>query len=289
MASQQSKPIRLLHLPKTAGTTVASGLLRVFGRKHRFVFSSDPTESRQRFAALPDGERRAVRVFIGHSLFETGIPEADNAEIVTYLREPVSRVKSFITHVAAGRSNYLPADGKPMAEFSVDEFLASGNLELANLQTKALINRDRIESSSGIDALGGQAALELAKKHLFEEIKAFGLQDRFDEGWVAIWTALGMKPPLYATMNQKRGSRKMEFTKEQIHRIRELNQLDIQLYESACMEFDRRVAGGAVPSSVFADFLARQKSHGDRFTRMWNMVRNSYYACRRLKRRILGR
>lgn len=283
------KPIRLLHLPKTAGTTVASGLLRVCGRKNRFVFSSDPAESRQRFDAFPENERRAIRAFIGHSLFHTGIAEADNADIVTYLREPVSRVKSFITHVAEGRSQHLAKDRKPIEGFEIDAFLASGNLELENLQTKALINLDHIESKSGIESLGEEVALDLAKKNLFEGVKAFGLQDRFDEGWVAIWTALGIKPPLYATMNQKRGTIKLEFTPAQIERIRELNHLDIQLYEAAQIEFQRRIEQeDAVPAGSLKDFQHRQTTRGESFTRLWNKLRNLYYSYRRTKRRFLG-
>jgi hypothetical protein len=286
--SSNTQPIRLLHLPKTAGTTVASGLLRVFGRRHRFVFSSDPSESRHRFQALRDEERNSIRVFIGHSLFETGISEADNAQIVTFLREPVSRVKSFITHVSEGRSKYLTPDGKSPSDLTIDEFLESGNPELENLQTKALINRDRIESPSRIESLGEQEALRLAKKNLFEGVKAFGLQDRFDEGWVAIWTALEIRPPLFATMNQQRGTQRIDFTDEQIARIRELNRLDLALYAAAREEFQRRVERGAVPDESLEDFRRRQKNHGERFTQCWNRVRNLYYTCRRMRRRLMG-
>lgn len=279
------KPIRLLHLPKTAGTTVASGLLRVCGRADRFIFSTNHPDNLAKIDAMSASERAAIRVFIGHSLFETGIPEADSALLVTYLREPVSRVKSFISHVAAGRTS-IAVD--PHQEFSVDHFLESGNKELENLQTKVFINTDRLESDSGIHRLGSAAAFELARKRLFEHVTAFGLQDRFDEGWVAIWHALGISPPLYAMMNRRHDKERLLFTPAQIERIKELNQLDLQLYEAACVEFESRLASGRPPLESIDEFAKRQASQGARFTWVWNKVRGMYYAGRRMKRRLVG-
>jgi hypothetical protein len=283
-------PVRLLHIPKTAGTTLASGLLRARGRSHRFVFSADPAESRERFSAMPKVEQDAVRTFIGHSLYHTGIPHADDAQIITVIREPVSRVKSFITHVAEGRSNYISSERKPIEDFSIDDFLASDNNELRNLQVKALINRDWIDSPSGISELGGEAALDQAVDNLFSGVTAFGLQDRFDEGWVAIWKALGVRTPIYATMNRKRGTKKLDFTPEHIERIVELNQLDIRLYQLAQDEFDRRIRHeDAVPPELMEDFRRRQARSGKRFSKLWNRTRSFYYLCRRTKRRIIGK
>jgi hypothetical protein len=285
MKASNNKPIRLLHLPKTAGTTVASALLRANGRRNRFVFSTNHEENIAKIGAMSAEERASIKTFIGHSLFETGIPEADSARIVTYLREPVSRVMSFINYVASGRTAVALDSSVP---FSIEEFLESGNPELSNLQTKIFINKDRLDSNSGIRELGSEAAIELAKKRLFDDVLAFGLQDRFEEGWVAIWHALGIRPPLYATMNQRPDRQKLKFTDAHIARIRELNELDIQLYEAASAEFERRIAIGIPPREVIEASRHRQSSAGGRFTWVWNLSRDTYYACKRFKRRILG-
>lgn len=285
MKHKADKPIRLLHLPKTAGTSVASGLLRVYGRKNRFVFSTNPSENIAKFNALSHHERSSIRTFIGHSLYSTGIPEADAARIITFLREPVSRVKSFINYVAAGRTSVVVDHS---AVFDIDAFLESGNPELSNLQTKIFINKDRLDSDSGIRNLGADAAINLAQKRLFEGVTAFGLQDRFDEGWVAIWEALGVRAPLYAEMNARPDTQRMQFSDEQVARIRELNDLDIRLYEAAVEEFERRIDSAFPPRQLIEEFRQRQARGGARYTRSWNFLRNSYYACRRVKRRILG-
>lgn len=280
-----STAIRLLHLPKTAGTTVASALLRTRGRKHRFIFSTNHRDNLEKIASMSAKERASIRTFIGHSLYETGIPEADHARIVTYLREPVSRVKSFINYVAAGRTAIQVNNASP---FSIDEFLESGNAELSNLQTKIFINKDALDSDSRILELGHEASFQLARERLFNGLLAFGLQDRFDEGWVAIWHALGISPPLYAEMNARPDSQKLQFSKAQIERIRELNSLDIRLYEAARQEFDRRLGSGIPPQSALKDFRRRQSSGGRSFTRLWNLARTGYYTCKRLKKRALG-
>lgn len=276
MNSKNARPIRLVHIPKTAGTTVASGLLRKCGRKQRYVFGSSGSSEKEKFDKLDAAKRASIKVFIGHSLFETGVPEADDARLVTYLREPVSRVKSFIRHVAAGKSGYIQPTSRD-GKFSVDEFLESGNLELSNLQTKVLINRDRLESNAKIDELGEDKALELATHRLLNETTAFGLNENFDEGWVAIWTALGMKPPLYAILNKRPDEERIVFTDAQVERIKQLNQLDLNLYKTAKIEFERRKSIGIIDPEEIRKFISAQKTWGKLFTQFWLKARRFYH------------
>jgi hypothetical protein len=267
------KPIRFLHFPKTAGTTFASTLLRIYGRGNMFGFTGVAPKDRERFLALGQKERDSVSLFIGHSMYETGLPEADTADIFTILREPESRVRSFIQHAAAGKSQYLK-DYANSGTFSVDAFLESGNGELSNLQTKMLINQDRSGSESRISELGDDAAFELAKSRLIDGMIAYGLQEDFDAGWVAIWNALGKKPPLYAVLNRKKAAAMLDFTDAQLNRIRELNQIDIRLYQAAKEEFQRRRDSGQIPDEAVAAFQRRQQTYGKVFSWCWNTARN---------------
>jgi hypothetical protein len=264
--------IRLLHFPKTAGTTVSSTLLRVFGRSRAFAFSGNPEADRKRFMSLSKQERSATRLFIGHGLFETGIPEADAATTITFLREPVARVQSFIQHVSEGKSSYL-RDKFQDIPFSIDAFLASGNGELSNLQTKMLVNLDRSESEKRIQQMGEDAALELARNRLFHKVAAFGIQNHFDEGWVTIWHALNRTAPLYAPLNRKTESARLEFTPAQTERIRELNRLDTLLFQSAEQEFIERVNRGFVPQDNLMRFRTKQTRFGPAFSIAWKVLK----------------
>lgn len=267
-----SKPLRLLHIPKTAGTTVASALLRVYGRKSFFAFTGIVEKDRANFSNLDSESRKAFRLFIGHSMYDTGIPEADHVEIFTMLREPVSRVKSFIQHVASGKSSYLK-DYATSRPFAIDEFLASGNGELENLQTKMLINKDDSPSNARIEELGDQVALDLAFSRLKDGMIAFGIQEDFDASWVAIWNALGRRAPLYASLNRKKDAALLNFTPGQLERIRELNQLDLKLYEAAHTEFQRRRESGQIPVADVKAFTRRQQTIGKAFSWGWSTAR----------------
>jgi hypothetical protein len=265
--------IRFMHFPKTAGTTVASTLLRVYGRKHFFAFSGVAGKDRERFLSLEPDVRRNIRLFIGHSMYETGLAQPDAAGIFTILREPVARVKSFIQHAAAGKSSYLK-EYASSGSFSIDGFLASGNGELDNLQTKMLVNRDQSDSRARILDLGEEEAVRLAISRLLDGTIAFGIQEDFDAGWVSIWNALGRKPPLYAALNRKKTAARFEFTDAQLEKIRSLNQLDLKLYHAAKEEFQRRRESGQIPDSDVEAFKRRQHTYGKVFSFVWATARS---------------
>jgi hypothetical protein len=268
-------PVRLLHIPKTAGTTISSSLVIAYGRKHAFSFSGSPSKDRKRLLEIDEETRRNITLYYGHSFYETGVEEADRASIITFLREPVSRVKSFIQHAGERKEKYLPeaAIDQP---FTVNEFLDTGNYELANLQTKILTNLDDAE----FEKLGENASFELARERLFQGLAAFGIQSRFDEGWVAIWMALERRPPVYVHLRRVAKAAMFELTPEQIERIKDLNRLDIRLYQAAEAEFERRVAGDPNHQKACKAFKMRQKLLGPTYSMAWNLAKKVKRALR---------
>lgn len=267
-----TRPVRLLHVPKTAGTTISSSLVRAYGRKHAFPFSGNPKKDRQRLLELGESARKKIRLFYGHSVFETGVAEADRARIITFLREPVDRVKSFIQHAGERKEKYLP-DAAPDEPFSVARFLESGNPELSNLQSKMLINRDSGGSEAMIRELGEDAAFELARERLLNGVAAFGIQSHFNEGWVAIWQALGKKPPVYVHLRKIKNSGILSFTPEELERIKDLNRIDIRLYQEAEQEFKRRLDNGTIPREACGDFNRRQARYGPLYSAAWGFAK----------------
>ena len=272
--NHKNQPIRFLHFPKTAGTTLTSALSRIYGRKHMFAFTGDADKDRSRLMNIDLSVRSDIRLFVGHSMYETGIPEIERARTVVMLREPIDRVKSFIQHVAVGKSSYL-AEYARSGDFSIDGFLGSGNGELSNLQTKMLINDDFPDSGNRIKELGDEAAIELAKSRLFEKAASFGLQEDFDAGWVAIWNSIGRRPPLYSYLNRKKPGGKLEFNESQIEKIKALNSLDMNLYKAAKEEFLRRRASGEIDGGDVKKFQKSQRGwRGKLFSFAWNTARN---------------
>lgn len=268
-------PVRLLHIPKTAGTSISSALLLKYGRKHAFPFTGSPPRDRERLMAVDPKRRSEIRLFYGHSYYETGVEEADRARIITFLREPMDRAISFVHHASERKEKYLPETG-PGAPFTVSAFLDTGNPELRNLQTKILTNLD----DAGLAKLGEDAAFELARNRLFDGLIAFGIQARFDDSWVAIWKLLGHKPPVYLHLRRANQAAKLPFTPEEIDRIKDMNRLDLRLYQAAEAEFDRRVAAVPTHQAECAAFKARQKRFGPAFSMAWGVAKKIRRALR---------
>jgi hypothetical protein len=241
--------IRFLHIPKTAGTTFRSVLDRQYRSNEIFAFTGDVPADVGRFNALPEEERRAFRLFIGHGPIVSGISEADDAEIITLLRDPISRVKSFCNHVAQGKSAYL-LDEFPPDRFDLDRFLESGNTELSNLQTKMLINRADSGSWDRIEPHHLTTAGDMALGALFNRLSLYGIQERFDESLVLFSSRFGWKTPLYRPLNEGRSGRGLVFEERHLARIAELNAIDIAVYRRASEQFSDILKSGGCTAEI---------------------------------------
>lgn len=216
-------------MPKTAGTTFTSILARQYKRKNIFDFTGDLFLDTQRFASFSEQDRSKVVLFTGHAPIFTGIPEADGATIITLLREPIGRVKSFCQHVSEGKSPYLLKEYPPES-FDLDCFLASGNLELSNLQTHMLINND---INWGIPNLSRSETVAAALDCLYNKILCYGIQELFDQSLIVIAHSLNWRLPIYTSKNKKNTGRLINFEDRHIAKIIELNSIDIEVYQQA--------------------------------------------------------
>ena len=234
--------IRFLHIPKTAGSTFTDILKRQYWPKAFFEFSGNLQGDRKRFAALSEEDKKRIVLFIGHAPLHTGIAMADQAIVISFLREPVSRVMSFCQHVYEGKSPYLREIFSPQT-FNLDVFLKSGNSELSNLQTKMLLSDYDIHELIDKRFVSKKTIIDKALDNLFNRILSYGLTEYFDESLIMIAHDLGWKRPFYFyyRRNIKNISKKLMFKKRHINIIKELNALDIALYESAKRRFLERI------------------------------------------------
>lgn len=232
--------LRFLHIPKTAGNTFTSILRRQYAGKVDFAFTGDPASDIKRFAALSEREKKNGVLFSGHAPIVTGLKEADEAITITFLRDPISRVKSFCQHVSEGKSEYLINDFPPES-FSLDKFLESGNEELSNLQTKMLVNslvNSRYSATASlIRKMSASEARDTALDNLYNKVSHFGLQEYFDESLIVFKSALGWGMPVYTTTNRKNESRLIKFEARHLERIAELNAIDLEVYRLAKERF----------------------------------------------------
>lgn len=231
------EPLRFLHIPKTAGSTFTGILKRQYFGKKSFGFTGNITSDIKRFEALSENDRENVVLFTGHAPIVTGIKKADIATTITFLRDPISRVKSFCQHVSEGKSPYL-IDDFPPETFSIDDFLESGNGELSNLQTKMLVNHGRCATPLLFENMSAsEETKDAALDNLFNKISHFGFQEYFDESLIVFSLALNWRMPLYASRNKKNTSKLIRFEKRHLKRIAELNAVDMEVYRLAKEQF----------------------------------------------------
>lgn len=226
------KPLRFLHIPKTAGSTFYEILKRQYCGKKSFEFTGNIASDIKRFEALSENDKEYVVLFTGHAPIVPGIKNADNATTITFLRDPISRVKSFCQHVSEGKSPYLIDNFSPET-FSLDDFLKSGNGELSNLETKMLVNHGSCTSPLLFENMSASEAKDAALDNLFRKISHFGLQEYFDESLIVFSLALNWRMPIYASKNKKKTSKLIQFEKRHLERIAELNAIDIEVYKFA--------------------------------------------------------
>jgi hypothetical protein len=228
--------LRFLHIPKTAGATFTSILKRLYFGKKKFDFTGDVAVDIKRFQALAESDRKKVVLFTGHAPIFSGLAEADNIKIITFLRNPLSRVKSFCQHVAEGKSPYLRKNFPPDS-FNLAHFLRSGNLELSNLQTKMLINSSDCDSPTRIEKMSAAAARDAALENLFAKIYLFGLQEFFDESVLLFATLLHWRWPFYNAKKIRKIAEAIAWQPRDLELIAELNAIDMAVYQAAREKF----------------------------------------------------
>ncbi|MBL0343731.1 hypothetical protein [Candidatus Villigracilis affinis] len=268
--------LRFLHIPKTAGTTFTTCLDYQYSGKGHFVFKGAVQYDVMRFKELPEKEKQKVILFTGHAPILTGLEEADTAKIITFLRNPISRVKSFIQHISEGKSpEYLKGP------FNLDEFLESGTKDLENLQTKMLINKGPFALSTLIDSMSKSEARDLALNNLFNVVAEYGLQEYFDESLILFSSALNWSTPFYTSLNKKDSSRLLEFKQKHLDRIAELNSIDIEVYNAAKIRFLE-----TLESPRFDKSKLQRLKYVNSLKSPHKYVWNTWYAFYRLRRRV---
>lgn len=230
------KKLRFLHIPKTAGSTFTKILKDKYRGTPKFVFSGKNEADIKRFRALSLDEQKAVTLFTGHASMITGLPEADDTTIITILRDPVARVKSFCQHVSEGKSPHL-LEKFPPETFSLDEFLFSDNNEISNLQTRMLIDNEHHLAEPLVTNRSPEEMKSKALDNLYNKVTCFGIQEYFDESLILFADVLGWSMPFYEYRNKRDLKRLLKFENHHLARIQEINSVDIQLYEAAKEKF----------------------------------------------------
>lgn len=232
----------LVHIPKTAGTTLAIILLDWYGQSSGRAVSGW-LAGRAAFAAEPLESRMAPRVLYGHQAFGLHEHVPRRSEYLTFLRDPVERTISHYYHVRSEKTHYLHRAvvhlGMSLEEYIENPFRTA---ELDNAQTRMLASPALERAQAVGDAQ--RSLLESAKDNLENAFCFVGLTERFDESMVILSDMLGWnRVPTYLPARVSTSKPKGEVSEKIRSRIRELNPLDVELYEHVRQRFEAQVRG----------------------------------------------
>jgi hypothetical protein len=216
----EKKLIYFLHIPKAAGSTFNGFLInKNYSQNERFRIIPTPGEE-IRFKNQDNKED--LKIVHGHFLF--GLHEAGNIPFTyfTLLRDPVSRIISFYSFIREQKTHALHS--KAM-EMNLTEFLLS--------QVTTEVNNGQLRYISGLRGVGfgncSREQLQIAKDNLDKYFSVVGITEYFDETILLLSHTFNWKHKYYISQNKTKN--KIKITDRDIKTIRELNELDFELYE----------------------------------------------------------
>jgi len=222
-----TRPIVLIHIPKTAGTAFASVLRHNFPAGEVWLPNvfRDPhaTERRAREVA----SMAKVELVRGHAPLTIRELLPPGWRYVSFLREPLARSYSHYRHVYNRR--ILAGDEPPP-----EQGLAESPLLPDNLQTRMLSGLSDWRTHPADDALLTAALREL------RDLEYVGITERFAESMLLARDRLGLRSAAYRRENVRGAG---VVPPEHVEALRRHNELDLQLYNEALALLGPRLAG----------------------------------------------
>ncbi|ADJ29192.1 sulfotransferase family 2 domain-containing protein [Nitrosococcus watsonii] len=226
--------LHFLHIPKTAGTSVTQFLQRQYDLEH-IVFE---TTWRELFKYQPRMPR--LKLFRGHFGINLTKMIGPEFKVLTFLREPVSRVMSQYHHIRK-----TPTEGlyKFASEMELAEFMRhkQGRKLFRNLQTRYIGKKfgvGQFWAHTGILNLPPDRFFEdLASPLLLAEAKQnlnnfffVGLTEYYEVSMLLLCHKLAALPELDAVKRRERERDSKQVSAEVLKHLEAENQLDMALY-----------------------------------------------------------
>lgn len=245
----EDRTLLFMHIAKTGGTSVRRVLADAYAKDER-IFVYDPADLRgavssEQFKGLPEDRRMRLRLVMGH--FQYGIHRdlGRPFRYMTILRDPVERIVSLYYHYrhlrglrirgpARAEQSLLRRTGMSLGEW----VFGQQRLAVDNGMTRNIAARPRVGFGECPDDL-----LDEALEHIDHHFAVVLVLPELDRSLPLMAGVIGrsLKPIPHSNVNRSRlGLEELDPTV--LDRIRELNRLDVRLYQRAR---ERLVVSGA--------------------------------------------
>lgn len=228
-----------IHIPKTAGTSFNTLLTREFG-SNRILHAPDSAHDSGycTYRSIAAPEKARVRLLRGHILHGIDKHIQRGVNYFTILREPISRIRSFLNHMASEAAVHPRLDTPWYSAIrdwhDAKSYVQRRPYDIDNYMVRAL---------SGIDFSAGECSdlhLKAAKQNL-DQMLAFGIQERLAESAVLLAQELNWRVVPVLSRTKSNNLPRIQLTQTDVATLRDLNYYDLQLYSYASQRFDRIV------------------------------------------------
>lgn len=230
-----------IHVTKTAGSTLELIFFDQYGFENVFRFSNERYLHAHEVKELKkkSGNRFENLSITGE--IDGGIIKDINYPnpVITLLRNPIKRLVSLYAFVTNNPNDYQPYKAYSKASFKefLDDYLRH---ETSNCFVRTFSGVDYLQADTIIPNLE-QRHLSAAKSFLKREDVFFGLVEYFDLSIIYFMKELGWKTPVYSKAINRGSKTYKPITTEHLEYARELNKLDLELFDWADKFFRNKV------------------------------------------------
>lgn len=228
----------VLHIPKTAGTTLRGIIGKQYTRKQIIGMGASVEQGEARFWEMDDKKMEQMHVVFGHFSYglHEALPYGRKYSYVTLLRDPLKRALSEWLYIRGAKSHYL---GRAANQMTLAGFVSSGvTCTLDNGMVRQLCGDGGFGRSVPHNDMRipfgevSAAHLESAKDNIRRDFAVVGTQESFEESLELMCRMFGWQVKDYENRNVSR-LRPVELTGKAIKAVTARNELDNELYQWA--------------------------------------------------------